>query len=225
MKRRKIIPWLGLIPLLLLSPPKALAQTTVEVQMTNGLTFDPSVVIITVGDTVRWINVSDRVPHTATADKLRDQLAGFNSGSFPTKWLRPGESFEFTFTMPGTFPYHCIPHRIFGMLGTVIVNEAATPTTQFFTASAEAGRVILRWRVGGKSDRVGFHMLRSTGWEEEFVQVNEALIPLQGDPSGEAEYTFTDESIAPGTEYYYILEDVDSTGKASFRGPAVAVTR
>lgn len=225
MIRRRLILWPSVMLLLLLSPTLALAQTTVEVQMTNGLTFDPSEVTINVGDTVRWINVSDRVPHTATADKLRDRRAGFNSGSFPTKWLRPGESFEFTFTMPGEFPYHCIPHRIFGMVGTVMVNEAATPTTQFFTASAEAGRVVLRWRIGGKSDRVGFHVLRSTGWEEEFVQVNESLIPIQGDPSEETEYTFTDERIVPGTTYYYILEDVNGQGTASFRGPAIAVAR
>lgn len=88
MIRRRII--LGLSVMLLFSPTLALAQTTVEVQMTNGLTFDPSVVTITVGDTVRWINVSNRLRHTATADKLRDQLAGFNSGSFPTKSMPRG---------------------------------------------------------------------------------------------------------------------------------------
>ena len=48
---------------------------------------------------------------------------------------------------------------------------------------------------------------------------------IQGDPSGEAEYTFTDESITPGTQDHYILEEVDSLGKASFRGPALVLTR
>lgn len=52
--------------LFLLSLALSLAQTTVEVQMTNGLTFSPSVVSVNVGDTVRWINVSTSLPHTAT---------------------------------------------------------------------------------------------------------------------------------------------------------------
>lgn len=221
----RIIPGLA-VALLLVGATMALAQTTVEVQMTSGLTFDPPVVTLNVGDTVRWINTSSGgLRHTATAERRRDRKAGFNSGTRPSHWLRPGESFEFTFTMPGEFPYFCIPHRAFGMVGTVIVNEASTPTSQLFTASAEEGKVVLRWRVNGKSGRLGFHVLRSTGWGEEFVQVTDTLVPVQGDLRGESEYTFTDAGVVPGTRYYYVVEDVSGQGPASFRGPAVVVTR
>ncbi|MBI4560433.1 MAG: cupredoxin domain-containing protein [Candidatus Rokubacteria bacterium] len=208
----------------LLSPAISLAQTTVEVQMTNGLSFSPSVVSVNLGDTVRWINVSTSLPHTATAFSGSARRDGFNSGLRPRSWLQPGEVFEFTFTMPGEFPYFCIPHLVFGMQGTVIVNAAATGTTPLFTASAEEGRVVLRWRIG-RGDRSGFHVLRSRGWGEEVVQINDHLISVQGDAAGEAEYTFTDESIIPGTEYLYILEEVRGQAGASLMGPAVAVAR
>lgn len=126
--------------------------------------------------------------------------------------------------MPGEFPYFCIPHLVFGMQGTVIVNAARTGTTPLFTASAEEGRVVLRWRVG-RGDRSGFHVLRSRGWGEEVVQINDRLISVQGDAAGEAEYTFTDERIIPGTKYLYILEEVRGQAGASLMGPAVAVAR
>lgn len=209
--------------LVLLSPATGIAQTTVDVQMVS-FAFSPSVVIINVGDTVRWTNLSTGVRHTATADGRQARRAGFNSGSLPSHWLSSGQTFQFTFTTSGTFPYHCIPHRFLGMVGTVIVSGTTAPHF-FFVAAAEEGRVVLRWRVAGNAGRVGFHVLRSTGWEREFVRVNAALVPDRGDPSAEAEYEFIDESVASGTEYFYVLEEVDSTGKLGFRGPAIVVTR
>ena len=186
--------------------------------MTDSLTFDPATINIVAGDTVRWVNVSAAVFHTATADGLRPRRAGFNSGK-----VDPGESFDFTFTLTGEFPYHCIPHGPTGMVGTVIVNASATALRHFVTATEEQGQVVVGWKVGARSDRAGFHVLRSTGWGDEFVPVNDSLIP--GDPSGETVHTFIDGGVAPGTQYYYILEDVDTSGKSSFWGPATVVTR
>lgn len=121
---RRFIPAFAAALLFFLGPAIAWGQTTWEVHMTDSLTFEPAVISILKGDTVRWVNVSAAEPHTATADSLRVAfIGGFNSGSFPTQWLEPGESFEFTFTKAGEFPYHCIPHDVFGMVGTVIVNE------------------------------------------------------------------------------------------------------
>ncbi len=208
-----------------LGPDIAWGQSAHEVRMTNQLIFDPSGITIVAGDTVRWVNVSTALPHTATADQRNVRLAGFNSGSRPSTWLQPGESFEFTFTTPGEFPYHCVPHQAFGMVGTVIVNASTTAFAEFFIASAEEGRVILQGMMEGRNDRLGFNVLRSTGWAQEFRQINDAMIPLQSNPSQATAYTFIDADIVPGTSYYYVLEDVNRQGMASFRGPAVITTR
>ena len=35
-----------------------------------------------------------------------------------------GERWSYTFSIPGTYEYHCLPHLIMGMHGTVVVGEA-----------------------------------------------------------------------------------------------------
>src|SRR5262245_869828 len=89
------------------------AQSTVNVSMTSELRFAPANVLINLGDTVLWTNVS-REPHTATGEEPRPQ--GFNSGALPRSWLKPGETFQFTFTTPGVYPYFCVPHKALGMV-------------------------------------------------------------------------------------------------------------
>jgi hypothetical protein len=111
------------------------------------------------------------------------------------------------------------------MVGSVIVNPSTTALAEFFTASAEEGRVVLQWKLQGRNDRLGFNILRSSGWAQEFHQVNEAMVPPQSDASQATHATFVDADIVPDTTYYYILEDVNAQGLASFRGPAVITAR
>lgn len=95
------------------------------VEMTNTLKFTPDTVEVTVGETVRWENTS-LVMHTVTADPeeatmdgsvvLPESAAPFDSGN-----MDPEETFEHTFTEPGTYRYFCIPHEAAKMRGTVIV--------------------------------------------------------------------------------------------------------
>ena len=77
--------------------------------------FEPERVMVTVGTTVTWEN-ADLSTHTVTADN-----GAFDSGSDPARWLQSGQKFTFTFTTPGTYSYHCIPHQQLGMVGTVVV--------------------------------------------------------------------------------------------------------
>src|SRR3989442_756413 len=59
--------------------------------------------------TVTWVN-KDTVTHTVTSDGS----SLFDSGFMPT-----GATFQFTFTMAGTYPYYCTVHPF--MKGTVVV--------------------------------------------------------------------------------------------------------
>jgi plastocyanin len=63
---------------------------------------------VSVGSTVVWQN-SDGTSHDPTAD----------GGAFNLPSIRSGGQGSFTFSSPGTFPYHCGIHP--NMIGTIVV--------------------------------------------------------------------------------------------------------
>jgi len=65
----------------------------------DGVRFEPEALTVKVGDTVTWIN-KDPFPHTATSQ----------SGGFDSKEIAPGQSWRYTATRPGVFPYLCSLH-------------------------------------------------------------------------------------------------------------------
>jgi len=207
----------------------AFAQTTHNVSMTGDLVFVPDELSIAAGDTVLWTNTSPgNIPHTATADSRADRRAGFNSGSLPSSWLRPGDTFEFTFTSAGTFPYHCNIHDDLGMVGTITVGPTATASKYPFTAApvADGGKVLVQWTVPRGNGRVGFKLLRSTGWDKEFVEVSDKTIVAKNKSGDREEYQFVDSrNVAGGTNYMYVLKEVRTDQHDAFRGPAIVVAR
>ena len=71
---------------------------------------------IQVGDTISWDNI-DSAAHTVTAGTTKDGPSEvFDSGLFIS-----GNSFEFTFSEPGIYPYFCMVHP--WMTGEIIVNQ------------------------------------------------------------------------------------------------------
>jgi len=83
-----------------------------------SLNFQPPVVTVVIGvnNTVEWVD-QDPVPHTVTS------LSGAPI-PFDSKTMTKGNTFPFTFTVPGTYRYDCQFHPSY-MLGTVIVKAAA----------------------------------------------------------------------------------------------------
>lgn len=67
----------------------------------NMSTMAPAKVTIRVGDTVEWINSGARI------HMVRSLLG---SPQFRSKYLRPGEKFEYKFTQPGTYRYSWMAH-------------------------------------------------------------------------------------------------------------------
>lgn len=65
----------------------------------DGVTFDPATLAVKVGDTVVWVN-KDPFPHTVTS-----QARGFDSHA-----IAPGQSWSYTTTRAGMFPYLCTLH-------------------------------------------------------------------------------------------------------------------
>ncbi len=79
------------------------------------ITFSPQNVTVVIGqnNTVEWTN-NDTAPHTVTSTSVPTGAITFNSGL-----LSGGQTFEYTFAVPGTYQYVCTIHS--WMHGTVTV--------------------------------------------------------------------------------------------------------
>jgi len=102
-------------------------ETMVTVKMTDNLRFVPERLTIDRGQTVEWKNASD-VVHTVTAMperavdrahvRLPEGAVPFDSGT-----IQPGQTYRYTFTVPGLYRYFSIPHETTGMIGEVEVRD------------------------------------------------------------------------------------------------------
>jgi len=100
----------GMAPAMLVSVDiaKSAAGKGSQAFGTNPLTIDPNT-------RVTWTN-DDTVSHTATSDSLI-----WDSGS-----LGPGDSYAFTFSTPGTYPYHSTIDGANSMAGTIEVRTTVS---------------------------------------------------------------------------------------------------
>lgn len=116
------------------------AQTTHEVDLIiEGVEgrpipefyFQPVGLFIEVGDTVRFNAVTPH--HTVTAyhpqqgkpQRVPEGVEPFSSPVIPV-----GESWEYTFTVPGIYDVWCAPHENYGMAMRVVVGEASGPAAE-----------------------------------------------------------------------------------------------
>lgn len=71
----------------------------------KGFIFKPEVLQVKVGTTVTWTNMDD-IQHSVTNGTPPTPAGAFDSGFFAQ-----GNSFSFTFTQPGDYPYFCKRHN------------------------------------------------------------------------------------------------------------------
>ncbi len=84
--------------------------------------FEPAVikVVIDVNNTVRWVNEDVFSSRIVAADEKDPEFWSITSDD-NARLLMQGDTFEFTFTIPGEFEYHSVPHP--HKRGTVVVLE------------------------------------------------------------------------------------------------------
>ena len=82
--------------------------------------YSPNPIQVSVGTTVTWTN-NDSQPHTVTSGSNGQPDNKFNSSPNFTPLLNPGQTFSFTFTQAGNYPYFCTLHP--NMVGTVSVSQ------------------------------------------------------------------------------------------------------
>lgn len=93
------------------------------------LVFLPDRLHIQPGETVRWViqsgghSTTSYHPKNHNLYRTRIPEGGqpWDSGVLFDR----GDGFEQTFTVPGVYQYYCIPHEGAGMVGAIVVGEAA----------------------------------------------------------------------------------------------------
>ncbi|CAN5473314.1 hypothetical protein BH09ACT4_BH09ACT4_22680 [soil metagenome] len=84
-----------------------------------SIKFMPMTITVAAGTTVRWVN-GETITHTITSGTFNDvnPATGIRGSETPDGMFNvklapkgePGDSFEFTYTTPGTYPYYCDIH-------------------------------------------------------------------------------------------------------------------
>jgi plastocyanin len=92
----------------------------------SNKTYSPDVttVVLGINNTVRWTNQAESANSIAADMSFEQDVKKFGSDGI----IKPGQSYEFTFTKPGTFSYHGEPHP--WQRGKIIVissNQNTTP--------------------------------------------------------------------------------------------------
>jgi plastocyanin len=82
--------------------------------------FSPNPIQVSVGNTVTWTN-NDSQPHTVTSGSNGQPDNKFNPSPNFSPLLNQGQTFSFTFTEAGDYPYFCMLHP--NMVGTVNVSS------------------------------------------------------------------------------------------------------
>jgi plastocyanin len=83
--------------------------------------FQPAAATIQVGDTVTWtVTRAIADPHSVTSGSPSDSGKAFDSG---IKLRKNGDTFSWTFTTAGSFPYYCVIHPA-EMHGAIVVLPA-----------------------------------------------------------------------------------------------------
>jgi plastocyanin len=82
----------------------------------QNMAFNPTTLTVPVGTTVTWKNFDSTTHHIVS-----------DTGVFQSSDLSNGQTFNFTFTKAGNYPYHCSIHP--SMTGTIVVTSTGTSTS------------------------------------------------------------------------------------------------
>jgi plastocyanin len=101
----------------------------------SDFSFGPETVVVQVGETVLWTNVTGGTKHTITADD-----GAFDSNEVRSQGIDGGLSYSHVFTQTGRHAYRCTLHSPGhpDMKGVVVV-EPATTTAEQAPRAAGAG--------------------------------------------------------------------------------------
>ena len=114
--------------LALLPNPAKAAGSPLIIKMSDKAPFyAPEKVSIKVGDSVQWVNDGQTVHSVSTtvanAQNPKDTSMPKGAVAFDSGFIPPGGDYSYTFTVPGTYRYFCLPHEKAGMVGVIVVKK------------------------------------------------------------------------------------------------------
>lgn len=118
----------AVLALAFLPNPAGAASAPVVIKMADTpAVYEPAHVTVKVGEPVQWINTGKSV-HSVTlvpddAQNPKDASEPAGAKTFDSGFMPPGGTFSYTFTVPGTYHYFCVPHEKAGMVGVVTVKK------------------------------------------------------------------------------------------------------
>ena len=89
----------------------------------NPYYFEPSTLTIQPGDTVKFVNAQDEMHDMMVIS----QPKGVDEMIMSPMHEKTGDTYSYTFSVPGTYQFHCHPHEKLGMKGTIIVGKPSKP--------------------------------------------------------------------------------------------------
>jgi hypothetical protein len=104
---------------------------------------------------------------------------------------------------------------------TVGGEEGTVPTAVdlvSFRATGQGASVLVEWETAQEISNLGFNLYRMTGTNGSFIKLNSDLIPGLISSIRGRKYSYTDIGVIRGALYYYMLEDVDLSGKVTTHG-------
>lgn len=124
---KKVLLTTSLIALTLLSGSVFAKEYTIkEISDPAGIKpyyFSPDKLTIQPGDTVNFVNAQEDMHDVMFVEVPK----GVDEMIMSPLHEKEGEKFSYTFTVPGTYSFHCHPHEALGMKGTLIVGQASKP--------------------------------------------------------------------------------------------------
>ena len=90
--------------------------------------FEPTGLAIEPGDTVTFVAVTPH--HTVTAyhaQQGKPMRVPEGVGPFSSPVIPVGETWSYTFDVPGVYDVWCAPHEVFGMAMRIVAGEATGP--------------------------------------------------------------------------------------------------
>jgi plastocyanin len=123
--------WVCLLVVVLIAAAAAKSMASkpaIVIQMLDAPpSFQPGRMTIRAGATVEWKNVGAELHHVTTdpsaALKKEDVSNPAGAQPFDSGFLKPGESFSETFSVPGVYRYTCAVHEAKGMNGEIVVEK------------------------------------------------------------------------------------------------------
>jgi hypothetical protein len=92
-----------------------------------------------------------------------------------------------------------------------------------FGARGLASAVLVEWETASELDNLGFHLYRGASLAGPWQRLTSSLVPGLGSSPDGKRYSWLDSGLTNGTAYFYRLEDVDRSGRATSHGPVSAI--